>query len=298
MKKQKVLVTGSNGMLGHQIIQKFKDSYELYSVNRNHDRSNGISHSYLCDINNFGDIARIMKDLNPNIIIHTAAIVDVDYCEMEQEQCYKTNYLSVQNLIDNMPVDSLFVFISTESVFKVENTPPSENTIKNPPNFYSRLKSLSEDYILASKKNHIIIRTNIYGFHKNWRGSLVEWSIDKIKLGEELGGFYDVFFNPLYTGQAALIIRRLIENEFVGVIHLGSIEIISKLDFLLLLYNELGYPVNLIKPISIDSVNRTKRNKAAILDVSKLTDMFSELDLRIETGMRELLTDLKDSNFI
>ena len=60
----------------------------------------------------------------------------------------------------------------------------------------------------------------------------------------------------------------------------------------------MGYPVNLIKPISIDSVNRTKRNKAAILDVSKLTDMFSELDLRIETGMRELLTDLKDSNFI
>jgi dTDP-4-dehydrorhamnose reductase len=290
---KKLLIVGSNGMLGHEILNVMMDSYEIYTINRNCDDSPGIKKSYIKDITDFKGVKSIITEIKPDIVVHTAAIVDIEYCEANPEKCYLVNYYAVKNIVDYLSIDVLFVYISSESVFSNLEIPPCETSPKNPINLYYKSKSLSEDYILHNHNCSIIIRTNMYGFHKNWRGSLVEWAINNLKSNVEFPGFHDVLFNPLYTKQIALIIEKLFSLNFNGIIHLGSETPISKLEFIVKLAIELGYDQNLVYPKSIDDLNVVPRNKYAVLNTEKLRKIVDKSLYSLNKGISMLVEDIK-----
>lgn len=290
-----VLIVGSSGMLGSDTVSTFKTEYEVYGLNRNKDSNLETNYSFETDIKDFNEIKLVLNKVKPNIIIHTAAIVDIDYCESNPDSCIETNYLSVVNILSNITSETLFVFISTDSVFDDSVLMPIETDMKNPLNNYSKSKSITEDYIASNHSNHIIIRTNMYGFHKNWRGSLIEWAVDKIKSGISTGGFIDVFFNPLYTKQLAKAIQRLIQIGFKGVIHLGSEESISKYDFLVQVAESLGYDSELIYKTKLENykLSLVTRPKHTSLNTEKAISLSKELNFKLSDGVEELISDLE-----
>lgn len=281
-------------MLGQKTVQELSAHFSIVGLNRTKDSSLMLSESISLNINDFELIRDVLRRLNPSVIIHTAAIVDVEYCEYNKEACSLTNFYAVKNIVDNLEKDTLLIFISTESVFDNTSQAPTEESKKNPPNHYCKTKSDSEDYIISNHSNHIILRTNMYGFHKNWRGSLVEWAINKLQRGERIGGYTDVVFNPLYTGQIAKAILELIKINFKGIIHLGSNLVLSKLEFTTRLAKALNLNEGLVYKSSIESGSFVKRNKYAVLDITKAESIISMKNLDFNLGFDNLIEDLKD----
>lgn len=292
--KPKIIITGSNGMLGHKIVDLFIESSRIITINRVHDTSDGIYQSITLNVGKLDQLSSQIHTINPDIIIHTAAIVDVDYCEKEPYECEKINFYSVKTIVDTIKPSVKFIFISSESVFGEKEFSAREDDPKNPLNRYTKFKSLAEDYILENHHNSIIIRANIYGYHKNWRGSLVEWAIDSLESNNTIRGFKDVFFNPIYVSKLSEAILMLIKSDFCGAIHIGSNRMISKYEFLIMLASALGYDIAKIIPASIDESKLTKRVKNATLNIDKASSLLGNEVLDFENGFNEFLKDIKE----
>jgi dTDP-4-dehydrorhamnose reductase len=147
--KAKLLITGSNGMLGKDILTQLRPYYDLYVLNRKPDDLLEESKNIICDLEDNLNLAKNLRELSPDILIHTAAMVDIEKCQDDKEKCYKINYLAIVNLIENLPNDTLFIFVSTDSVFDGSVKFPIESSRKNTLNYYSETKSLAEDLIIT-----------------------------------------------------------------------------------------------------------------------------------------------------
>jgi dTDP-4-dehydrorhamnose reductase len=291
--KAKLLITGSNGMLGKDILTQLRPYYDLYVLNRKPDDLLEESKNIICDLEDNLNLAKNLRELSPDILIHAAAMVDIEKCQDDKEKCYKINYLAIVNLIENLPNDTLFIFVSTDSVFDGSVKFPIESSRKNTLNYYSETKSLAEDFIINNHENHIIIRTNMYGFHKNWRGSIVEWAISSLNKGIPFGGYYDVTFNPLYTRQISKIIQVLIDENFRGIIHLGSSSSLTKYEFLYRICELLKLNSSLLYKTSIDLEDGALRPKHTSLSISKLSQFAEQELFSLDKGLALLKEDLE-----
>lgn len=291
-KMKKILITGSNGMLGKDILNELKFFYDCYGFNRKIDNKLDVKKSVVCDLTDKDNLSRNLQLINPNIIIHTAAMVDIEKCQFEQIECMETNFNSIKIILENIAKETLFIFISSDSVFDGVSKFPDETSIKNPLNYYSKSKSYAEDFIINNHKNHVIIRTNMYGFHDYWRGSLVEWAISSLKKNTEFSGYDDVYFNPLYTKQIARAIHYLTDLNFKGVIHLGSTTTLTKYEFLLEICHLFNFDRRLIFKTSIDEIDSVKRPKHTALNIEKSIQLLIGFDFSLEQGLKLLKEDL------
>jgi dTDP-4-dehydrorhamnose reductase len=293
---EKVLITGSNGMLGKDIVQIFRlaDSYDIYGINRNHDSNLSDGKSIVCDITNLKELQMTIEEIKPNIIIHCAAIVDVDGCEKKKEYANKINVESTKQLVAFRPESTKFVYISTDSVFDGQDGGYIEESVKNPINYYSTTKSIAEEVVKSINKNSIIIRTNIYGFHKNKGKSLVEWALGELLERRKISGFNDVCFNPVYTHQLAKIVFDLVKINYSGIIHVGTNKPISKYEFLRRLALKFGVDPELVNSISVDYISfNAKRPKNTFLSTRKLHKLLN-YEINVDDGLFELLRDYSE----
>ena len=102
--KTKILITGSNGLLGQNLIELFlkdENSYEIVGFSRGENRSGRKEFEYLnIDITNKNLLIEKTIQINPDFIINTAAMTNVDACENDKKGCFDLNVNVVQNLTD------------------------------------------------------------------------------------------------------------------------------------------------------------------------------------------------------
>jgi len=165
MKKLNVLITGSNGMLGKDIVYILSSTgkFNIHGINRTMNVKSKIK-EYICDLTNFNMLKSILKEINPDIIIHCAANVNVDSCESDKNYAYKINTESVKILASYNPSKSKFIYISTDSVFNGMNEDYKEEDMPDPLNYYAFTKLKGEKLALLENPRAIVIRTNIYGY--------------------------------------------------------------------------------------------------------------------------------------
>lgn len=288
----KILITGSNGMLGKDIVQllTLDRSYDVFGLNRKHDTSLAEGKSVVCDITNFNELKMTVEKIQPDIIIHCAAMVDVEGCENNKEYADKINVDSTRQLATFKPESTKFIYISTDSVFDGQDGSYDEDTTKNPINYYAKTKSLAETVVESVNRN-IIIRTNIYGFHKDKGKSLVEWALNELLESRKIFGFNDVYFNPVYTKQLARIVFELLKINYIGIIHVGTDNSISKYEFLRRLALKFKVDPKFVGSISVDDISfNAKRPKNTSLSTRKLQKILN-CEINIDDGMDELLID-------
>lgn len=285
---KKILITGTNGMLGKDVyaVLSRDDGNIIYAINRKKDIS--ISNSFAVDITNYHYIAQIINDVNPDVVVHTAALTDVDYCEKNKEKAYEVNVNASKNLAG---LCEQIIYISTDAVYNGFNGNFTENDMKKPINYYAETKSIAEDEILKANPNSVIARTNIYGFHNPIGNSLFEWAYDNLNIGNKINGFDDVFFNPVYTKQLAVAIAIIIEKDFSGVINIGCEKTTSKYELLIKFAKAFNLDERLITPMSVDNVSlKAKRPKNTTLDLKKMKKVLGT-SFSIDSGVNELYQD-------
>lgn len=216
----KILITGSNGMLGYDLIKVLKSNHELILTN-----------SKNLDITNKDETIEFICENNPDLVINVAAYTDVDGCETNPNKAFNVNAYGVKNLaLGSKEVDCPLVQISTDYVFKGNKREPLvEDDEMGPISVYGKSKLKGEESIVEILDKYFIIRTAwLYGINgKNFPKTMLELSKDNNKITV----VYDEIGSPTYTLDLANAISDLIETDYYGIYHLTNSDYCSWCEF-------------------------------------------------------------------
>jgi dTDP-4-dehydrorhamnose reductase len=290
-----ILVTGAGGMLGEKIVDFFSKSieYNIFASYRTNKPLNEFGATWLMvDLKNKTDFKDLLLVSRPDIIIHCAAFVNLDQCEIDDSESKYLHYQLVKEFANVCP-NAYFIYISTDSVFDGETGNYSEYDIANPLNKYALTKCAGEKEVVNQFKQHLVIRTNIYGFHSNnGYSSLAEWAITKLSNNEVIGGFDDVIFNPVYTLQLAYVIDELVKLNYIGIVNVGCDEVISKFNFLKLLAKQFSFSEKLVlKTNSLNQKFTANRPLNTSLNTTLLKNKVN-INLNLKHGVTMLFNDM------
>jgi len=207
----KILITGSNGMLGHDLIEALGDTHELV-----------LTTSKTLDITDRDNVTDFILDSRPDMVINSAAYTDVDGCESNPDLAYSVNGEGVKNLaLACRQVDCPLVHISTDYVFNgVNDRPWVEDDEIGPISVYGKSKLKGEEYIQEILDKYFIVRTAwLYGINgRNFPKTMLELAQNH----SQITVVYDEVGTPTYTPDLAYGISQLIESENYGIYHLTN----------------------------------------------------------------------------
>ena len=251
-RNKKLLVTGANGMLGGNICSALNETFQVVGLHRNQSVLVTNIDNYSVDIRQEESVRHIIATIRPDLVIHTAGLTDVDLCEKDRELAYSTNVLGTRNIVEGCMEDTIFLYVSTDQVYGHTEDRVESNTSLLQQNEYSRTKYLGEEIVRNQCKNHIIVRTNVFGWNKNLNNiSSAEWIYQSLKDRENIILFDDYFISPIYARTFVEVISKLVDQKFVGTVNIGSNVPCSKYMFGRQLAAEFGFEESLIERGSI-----------------------------------------------
>jgi dTDP-4-dehydrorhamnose reductase len=162
--KQTVLVTGSNGLLGQKLTKQLASDpgTDLVATGRGADR-NSLSRGYRyasMDITNEEMVRKVLEEFRPNVVIHTAAMTQVDDCEKQQELCELMNVRAVEYIARaSEAIGAHLVHLSTDFIFDGSHGPLSEEEKPAPLSIYGDSKRRSEEAVRELSSSWSILRT-------------------------------------------------------------------------------------------------------------------------------------------
>ena len=258
----KVYITGIAGLLGNTLAHELKNKYVISGADRNELDVYGCEYDVF-DLLDFDKLENRLKERNPDVIIHAAALVNVDGCEVNKTLARRMNVELTDFLVDYAGRNSIkLIYISTDAVFDGDRKDYlyTENDITNPLNEYGKTKLEGEKSVLCLTDG-LVLRTNIYGFNIRNKFSFGEWIVSSLEDGQTLNMFTDVQFSPLLVNELAKIINECIEKNISGLYHACATGSISKYEFGVYLKNEFGIQSGAIrKSTSEQAMLKAKRS--------------------------------------
>ncbi|MFT4303213.1 MAG: dTDP-4-dehydrorhamnose reductase [Candidatus Woesearchaeota archaeon] len=270
----KILVIGSNGMLGHDVCAALRNNnIEFQAFNKND-----------LDITNKDQINEKINNSFSHII-NCAAYTDVDGAESNNEDCDKINVLGTKNLADKSKQLKIpLITISTDYVFNGEKQEYTEDEQTNPINYYGLSKKKAEDYIKQNLKKYYIIRTS-WLFGKNGK-NFVKTIKNLTTKNQEIKVVNDQHGCPTYTIDLANAIIKLInDNKNYGIYHLTNSNPCTWYEFAKEIIKLTNSNCKVIPCTSDEFQRKTKRPKYSILrnnKTSKLPDWKDALKRYLE----------------
>lgn len=295
---KRLFITGISGLLGSNIAKAARGKFKTFGIYFKHPfRMKGVR-CFQADLSRAENL-RELEGVNPNFIIHCAALTNVDYCEEHPKEAHWTNAVMSSLIAEKARrIGAYFIHISTDAVFDGTKGNYSEENIPNPVNVYGKTKLEAEQSILSILPTACIIRTVIYGWNYQNKLSLAEWMISKLENQERLTTFKDVQFSPILVNDLAEIFFTLEEKKYAGTIHVASRQSCSKFKFALLLAKIFDFKRDLIEPISIDQLNlKAPRGKNNSLDVRRAEKFFGIRLPTVENGL-EKMRKLQQNGYI
>jgi dTDP-4-dehydrorhamnose reductase len=292
----KFLVTGSTGLVGSQIVKDLaKSDHTIYSSYNNSKPYNGIP--VHLELTNTGDIIKTVEGIKPDVIIHLAAITNVDLCEKEKDLALQINAKATELLSKQAAKNgSFFVYVSTDYVFDGEKGMKKESDTPNPVDYYGYSKYQGELAVQDMASNWCIVRTSTpFGLHDS-RQSFPSFVIDNLKAKKEINVVTDQYTSPTHVPNLSQMLIEISTRQILGVIHLAGATRISRYNMALMVSEKLHLDKNLLKQASINDMKNwiAKRPKDSSLDVSKATQLLKEKPLTVEQGLNDFIQNMRD----
>jgi dTDP-4-dehydrorhamnose reductase len=235
--KKKVLITGSNGLLGQKLVQLLSDdeSYEVHASGRGANRaaSNEGYVYHQLDITDKSEVDKVIGSIKPDFIIHTAAMTNVDQCEAEKENCRKQNVDAVKYITEAAAENKSFlIHLSTDFIFDGKAGPYDETAIPKPLSYYGESKLAAEKIVQKSKIKWAIIRTVlVYGLvHDMSRSNIILWVKKNLEEGKSINVVNDQFRTPTLAEDLAMGCYLVMENEATGIFNISGKNMLTPYD--------------------------------------------------------------------
>ncbi len=276
----KLLVTGATGLLGNALIQASIERYTVTGLARHPEPASAPCEIHPVDLLDQEVLSRVIRTTEPDLVIHAAAMVDVDQCQRDPETAFAVNVEGTRNLLRSLGRSRCrFLFISTESVFDGEKGNYTEEDPTQPIHVYGKSKFEAERIILRSRPDALVTRVSFYGWNATpskspKKKNLAEWVLSHLKERQEIPGFTDLHFSPIPAPLLAEALLELAEKDCAGILHVAGSQGCSKYEFARELAIAFGFSPSLVIPTISDSGSLTApRPKNVTLCVEKASQL-------------------------
>jgi len=290
----KILVTGASGLLGSKLVDlALMRGYDVYSAYNDHIPSSG--KPVKLNITEISEVEKVMNSIRPDVIVHTAALTDVDKCEVEKDLAIKVNYEGTMNVAKvARKIGSFIIYISTDYVFYGDKGFYKEDDDPNPVNFYGYTKLKGEEAIMEQYEDFCIARTSVLYGSKPARGKVnfALWLLEKFKKGEVIK-VVNQYASPTLNTNLAEMLIEVIERKLTGVYHLAGASRVSRTEMATMLADIFNMDKNLIIPSRIEDMSWiAKRPKDSSLNVSKALSTLKTKPLELSKALSKLKAEL------
>ena len=304
----RVLVTGASGQLGLNLaLLAEAQGYKVTGWSHSRGLKNTPFESRSVDLGDLDALPGHLHALNPEIIIHCAAIANVDIAEKQPGLTRRIN-AEVPGVIATVAkgLGAKLIHISTDAVFDGSKGNYKEDDAVNPLNAYAVSKLAGERAVLDANPDATVARVVFYGWtmEGNQRG-LAEFFYNNLVAGQSVNGYTDAFFNPMYVRDLAEVLLEMADADLRGIWHTFGNDTLSKYDFGVALARQFGLDEQLIKPVTAQSqsrgvvrslnlsTNSDKLAKALGHPLPGLTHGLDILKADFDHGWRETLATFK-----
>jgi len=266
---QTVLITGVSGLLGSNLAWCMKERFHVHGVYNAHPvRISGVVTRPL-DVLSSGSVRQTIESVRPDIVIHCASLANVDLCEKYPDEARRIHVEGTASIVEALRgTDTQLIYVSSDSVYEGIQGPYAEDEGVAPRNVYGRTK-LEGEKAAAVHPDHLILRTNIFGWNIQEKASLAEWILHELMAGRSVNGFQDARFSCIYTFELARLIELAISKKLAGVYNCGVSTPCSKYEFALQLAAIFDLGTDLVKPALLkDAALAARRGQDLSMDVS------------------------------
>ena len=293
----RVLVTGGTGLVGRYLLRHMKDHAEILATHLEDKAFDWIPGVRYCrmDVADRENVVRIFREADPDIVVHTASIGDVDFCERHKDKARSVNLEGTGNALDGARSSGAkFIFISSNAIFDGKRPFYKETDEPNPVNYYGTLKVETENMVSNSALEYAIVRPILmYGWNdQSERPNPVTWLLAKLRKKENVRVVDDIYCTPLLADACARALRSIIVNDKRGIYHIGGRDRVSRFDFAVKTAETFGLDRGLIEPVP-NSYFKSIASRPK--DTSYSTEkMEKELDMRpigVEEGLSLMMSE-------
>jgi dTDP-4-dehydrorhamnose reductase len=289
---KRILVTGGSGFLGRYVTLALKNRYTVLGTY--HSQANVLDTCELIrlDLTEAEAVREAFTAFHPDVVVHTAALSDVDACERHPEAAHRVNVQGTEAIARAAAaVGARLISISTDQVYDGGKGHYDEADVPQPLMVYGRTKLEGERRAAAICPHTVILRLALmYGWGTSTRLNFVDWLVQRLRTGQEVPLFVDQYRTPLYVIQASEVIGRLIDApEVQGTFNLGGGERINRYAFGLTLCEVFELPNTLLKPIEMGSTTGlAARPRDCSMNSVRLSGLLQITPLTVEEGLRAL----------
>ena len=307
--KKRILIIGVGGLTGSKLAKIGKSDYEIFGTYNFRKIESSDFTGIKLDISDFKKIKHVLEQVNPDIVINTAGINNVDYCEKFPIEASKINIESIKEICSITKEAKIkFVQLSSDSVFDgTKKLPYIETDDVKSINFYGKTKIESEKIVLENPNNIVIRASVLYGHLENELAKIEssskksinfgQWLINKLVLNENVRIITDEFSSPIIADDFARSILHIIKHNKIGIFHSAPKLQITRYDFSIKIAKTLGLPTELIQPVSNKELGRdvvTGNNKC--LNSEKMENVLDYKFLTLDESLNLLKNQFNIEN--
>lgn len=259
----RILITGVNGLLGEHLVRHYlRDaSIEIIGVGRGVCRIKPLPTEtkwrYLdIDITDGVAICSAVERTRPDMIIHAAAMTQIDQAEQDPIGCWAINVTATRFILHvAQSIGAGVLFVSTDFVFDGLAGPYTETDLPTPVNYYGSSKWTAERAVQAYPGWWAIVRTVlVYGqVGDGSRTHLLTWVKKSLESKQTIRVVQDQWRTPTYVGDLVDGIARVIDQRKAGLWHVSGADTLTPYDMALATANYLDLPAELIHPVTADT---------------------------------------------
>lgn len=268
----RILLTGANGLLGQKFVRLCANypGVELLATARGPERigaalnASNVSYRSL-DIESSADWEAALLDFRPDVVLHAAAMTQVDDCEKETDMCQRLNVDAVRLGAEcSSRFGAHFVLLSTDFVFDGADGPYEENALPNPLSVYGRSKYDAEQIVQTRSTPWSIVRTvlvvgQVEGLS---RSNIVLWATNSLRAGKSLPVVVDQWRSPTWAEDLARGCLAVAQRRAQGIYHISGGETLSVFDFVGRIARVFQLDATLIQPVSTLSLAQPAQRPA------------------------------------
>jgi len=248
----RVLVSGVSGLLGLNTAFELRGKHRVHGCWHRHSVTIPGVDAVPVDLADLGTARRVITAVRPDVIVHTAALTDVDRCEDDPEAAFVQNVQIAENVARlATECGARLVHISTDHLFDGTKPMRTETEPVAPLNEYARTKHAAEVAVAAACPSALIVRTNFFGWGSPIRSSFSDWVLEGLRRRRELTMFTDSHFTPILANDLVALVLALLDAGAEGVYHVGGRDRVSKYEFALQLAEAFDCAPDSIRPVEM-----------------------------------------------
>lgn len=247
----RLLTTGASGLLGAHVMAAFSRRHRVVGIDRHAWWGDVPQELVEGELAEPGFIESVIGQVTPDAIVHCAAMVNVDECERDPRRAEAVNGELTRRIARAAGPQCLVVYITTDGLFRGDTPFSTEADLPCPRTAYGRSKLRGEWEVQIATANHLIVRTNFFGWSSGRKDSSAEWQYRALAERTPITAFDDFFFTPIYVADFVERLGMLIDGRHRGLFHLCGRDRLSKYDFIMALAASAGFPTDAVRRGSI-----------------------------------------------